>query len=86
MQTMWRTCGDRVELRLNAANLAAGKYATDATGYDQMLAAARKFADRVRAIGGCNGIGRNLAHRLVQDGDAEGFGLELRRSPGAEFS
>jgi transposase len=49
--------------------LAAGKYGTDKAGYAQMLAAARKFADRVWAVVGCNGIGRHLAHRLVHDGE-----------------
>jgi transposase len=49
--------------------LAAGKYGTDKTGYAQMLAAVRKFADRVWAVEGCNGIGRHLAHRLVHDGE-----------------
>jgi hypothetical protein len=34
-----------------------------------MLAAARKFADRVWAVEGCNGIGRHLARRLVHDGE-----------------
>ena len=34
-----------------------------------MLAAARKFADRVWAVEGCHGIGRHLAHRLVHDGE-----------------
>src|SRR5258705_10560780 len=34
-----------------------------------MLAAARRFADRVWAVEGCNGIGRHLAHRLVHDGE-----------------
>ena len=29
----------------------------------------RKFADRVGAVEGCNGIGRHLAHRLVHDGE-----------------
>ena len=32
--------------------LAAGKYGTDKAGYAQMLAAARKFADRVLGGGG----------------------------------
>jgi transposase len=32
-----------------------------------MLAVAGKFADRVWAVEGCNGIGRHLAHRLVHD-------------------
>jgi hypothetical protein len=49
--------------------LAAGRYGTDKAGYAQMLAAARKFADRVWAVEGCNGIGRHRAHRLVHDGE-----------------
>jgi hypothetical protein len=52
-----------------AAVLASGRYGTDTAGYGQMLAAARKFADRVWAVEGCNGIGRHLAHRLVHDGE-----------------
>jgi transposase len=52
-----------------AAVLAAGRYGTDKAGYGEMLAAARKFADRVWAVEGCNGIGRHLAHRLVHDGE-----------------
>jgi transposase len=52
-----------------AVVLAAGTYGTDTGGYAQMLAAARRFADRVWAIEGCNGIGRHLAHRLVHDGE-----------------
>lgn len=49
--------------------LAAGRYGTDTAGYAQMLAAGRKFAGRVWAVEGCNGIGRHLAHRLVHDGE-----------------
>ena len=49
--------------------LAAGRYGTDKAGYAEMLAAARKFTDRVWAVEGCNGIGRHLAHRLVHDGE-----------------
>ena len=49
--------------------LAAGRYGTDKAGYAEMLAGARKFADRVWAVEGCNGIGRHLAHRLVHDGE-----------------
>jgi transposase len=49
--------------------LAAGRYGTDTAGYAQMLAAARKFADRIWAVEGCNGTGRHLAHRLVPDGE-----------------
>ena len=49
--------------------LAAGKYTTDKTGYAEMVKAGRRFAERVWAIEGCNGIGRHLAHRLVHDGE-----------------
>src|SRR5438045_9733208 len=49
--------------------LAVGRYGTDNAGYAQMLAAGRRFAERVWAIEGCNGIGRHLAHRLVHDGE-----------------
>jgi transposase len=49
--------------------LAAGRHGTDTAGYAEMLAAARKFADRIWAVEGCNGIGRHLAHRLVHDGE-----------------
>jgi transposase len=52
-----------------AAVLAAGRYGTDKAGYAEMPAAARKFPDRVRAVEGCNGTGRHLAHRLVHDGE-----------------
>ena len=52
-----------------AAVLPAGRYDTDTAGYAEMLAAARKFTDRVWAVEGCNGIGRHLAHRLVHDGE-----------------
>lgn len=45
-----------------------------------MLAAARKFADRVGAVEGCNGIGRHLAHRLVHDGEV--VALVALRAPG----
>ena len=34
-----------------------------------MLAAGRKFADRIWAVEGCNGIGRHVAQRLVADGE-----------------
>ncbi|MEV2223601.1 transposase [Nocardia vinacea] len=49
--------------------LATGRYGTDNAGYTEMLTAARRYADRVWAIEGCNGIGRHLAHRLVYDGE-----------------
>ena len=59
--------------------LAAGRYGTDTAGYGQMLAAAGKFADRVWAVEGCNGIGRHLAHRLVHDGEVV-FGVPPKLS------
>ena len=46
-----------------------GRFGTDRDGYRAMLAAGRKFADRVWAVEGCNGIGRHLAQRLVADGE-----------------
>jgi transposase len=49
--------------------LAMGRYGTDTAGYAQMLAAGRRFTERVWAVEGCNGIGRHIAHRLVHDGE-----------------
>ena len=49
--------------------LAAGRYGTDKAGYAEMLKAGRKFADRVWAVEGCNGVGRHIAHRLVASGE-----------------
>ncbi|MEH0846422.1 IS110 family transposase [Micromonospora sp. CPCC 205711] len=49
--------------------LAVGRYGTDKTGYAQMLAAGRKYADRVWAVEGCNGIGKHIVHRLLHDGE-----------------
>jgi len=48
---------------------ARGRYGTDKAGYAAMLGAGRKFADRVWAVEGCNGIGKHIAHRLVHDGE-----------------
>ncbi|MFD0578111.1 IS110 family transposase [Dactylosporangium darangshiense] len=47
----------------------AGRYGTDRVGYREMLAAGRRFSDRVWAIEGCGGIGRHIAQRLVADGE-----------------
>lgn len=52
-----------------AVVLSKGRFSTDRAGYAQMLAAGRKFDDRVWAVEGCNGIGKHLAHRLVHDGE-----------------
>jgi transposase len=50
--------------------LAQGRYGTDTDGYQQMLAAGRRFPDRVWAVEGCAGIGRHIAQRLVADGES----------------
>src|SRR6266545_3037052 len=49
--------------------LAQGRYETDSAGYQAMLAAGRRFSDRVWAVEGCAGIGRHIAQRLVADGE-----------------
>jgi transposase len=45
------------------------RFSTDKAGYAQMLAMGRKFAGRIWAVEGCNGIGKHIAHRLVHDGE-----------------
>jgi transposase len=54
---------------LRGAVLAKGRFGTDKVGYRDMLAEGRRFADRIWAVEGCNGIGRHIAHRLVHDGE-----------------
>jgi transposase len=49
--------------------LAGGRYSTDTDGYREMLAAGRRYPDRVWAVEGCAGIGRHIAQRLVADGE-----------------
>ena len=49
--------------------LGGGRYGTDAAGYAAMLAAVRRWPQRVWAIEGCRGAGRQLASRLVADGE-----------------
>jgi transposase len=49
--------------------LARGRYGTDTDGYQTMLAAGRRFPDRIWAVEGCAGIGRHIAQRLVADGE-----------------
>jgi transposase len=49
--------------------LARGRYGTDTDGYTQLLAAGRRFPDRIWAVEGCAGIGRHIAQRLVADGE-----------------
>src|SRR6266540_1349935 len=50
--------------------LAQGRFGTDSDGYRAMLAAGRRYPQRVWAVEGCNGIGRHLAQRLVADSEA----------------
>ena len=50
--------------------IASGRYGTDSAGYAEMLAAGRRFPDRVWAVEGCAGIGKHIAHRLVHDGES----------------
>lgn len=49
--------------------ITAGKFGTDQIGYAEMLATGHRFSDRVWAVEGCNGVGRHIAHRLIQDGE-----------------
>jgi transposase len=49
--------------------LARGRYGTDSNGYRAMLAAGRRYPQRLWAVEGCNGIGRHVAQRLVADGE-----------------
>ena len=49
--------------------LARCRYGTDTDGYTQLLAAGRRFSDRIWAVEGCAGIGRHIAQRLVADGE-----------------
>src|SRR5258708_6441755 len=46
-----------------------GRFGTDTDGYRQMLAAGRRFPDRVWAVEGCARLGRHVAQRLVADGE-----------------
>jgi transposase len=49
--------------------LAGGRYGTDAAGYRAMPAALKQWPDRRRAVEGCQGIGRHIAHRLLAGGE-----------------
>jgi transposase len=50
--------------------LGGGRFGTDRDGYRQLLAAGRRWPDRVWAVEGCNGVGRPLAQRLVGNGES----------------
>ena len=49
--------------------LSEGRFGTGRDGYRQMLAAGRRWPQRVWAVEGSNGIGRHVAQRLVADGE-----------------
>jgi transposase len=49
--------------------LTQGRYGTDTDGYQTMLAAGRRFPDRVWVVEGCAGVGRHIAQRLLADGE-----------------
>ena len=49
--------------------LATGRFGTDREGYRDLLAAGRRWPDRLWAVEGCEGVGRHLAQRLVADGE-----------------
>ena len=49
--------------------LSTGRFGTDREGYRDLLAAGRRWPDRVWAVEGCEGVGRHLAQRLVADGE-----------------
>jgi transposase len=46
-----------------------GRYGTDAAGYAAMLAAVKRWPERMWAIEGCQGIGRHIANRLLAGGE-----------------
>jgi transposase len=46
-----------------------GRYGTDAAGYAAMLAGTRRWPERVWAVEGSRGVGRQLASRLVAAGE-----------------
>src|SRR3954470_15345033 len=72
--------------------LAQGRYGTDSDGYRAMLAAGRRYPQRIWAVEGCNGIGRHVAQRLVADGEtvvdvpakAVGAGAGVRHRAGPQ--
>jgi transposase len=49
--------------------LVSGVFANDNAGYRQMRAATRGFLNRVWAVEGAGGVGRQLAQRLIADGE-----------------
>lgn len=49
--------------------VATGRFATDSAGYQDMLTAGRKWPQRLWAVEGGQGVGRQVAQRLVADGE-----------------
>src|SRR5690348_3659781 len=46
-----------------------GRYGADAAGYRAMLAEVKRWPERTWAVGGCQGIGRHIANRLLAGGE-----------------
>jgi transposase len=49
--------------------LGRGRYGTDPTGFEAMLAAGQRWPDRVWAVEGCEGIGKHIVLRLLERGE-----------------
>ncbi|MEP7194335.1 MAG: IS110 family transposase [Actinomycetota bacterium] len=47
--------------------ISTGRFGTDRQGYRNLLAAGRRWPERIWAVEGCQGVGRHLAQRLVAD-------------------
>ena len=48
---------------------AGGRFGMDRDGVRQLLAAGRRWSERVWAVEGCEGVGRSLAQRLIAAGE-----------------
>jgi transposase len=60
--------------------LSTGRFGADREGYSDLLAAGRRWPNRVWAVEGCQGVGRHLAQRLVAD--AHSVAVVALRTPG----
>jgi transposase len=49
--------------------LGKGRFGTDQTGFEAMLAACQQWPDRVWAVEGCEGIGKHIVLRLLERGE-----------------
>jgi transposase len=52
------------------AVVSRGRFATDVAGFEAMLAVAAAWPERVWAVEGCEGIGKHVALRLLDHGEA----------------